>query len=669
VSPPTPSPLTVVPPPVLDAIAPDLVCDAQGDQLMTVTGTGFLTLGATQPVIQVGDQKLAPKTVEGCTAVEGTFLEGMAQTCTKMTFVIPIGTFPEGDYPVVVTNPPPADCVSLEAVNLHVAPPPVVTGVDPTPICDAQGDRVVTVVGSKFLQVGAALPTVTIGNLMYVPTAATGCTPLMGMFVEGVMLECTGLTVTIPANAYTAGDHAVSVKNPLPADCDSNADVMLHDNDPPVVNGVVPATLCAGGGALTFDGQGFLPETSVSLEAPGQATLMSASTMVNAGGTQLTASFGGGLVPGTVYDAVVDNHDGCTDALPHKQVTVVAGPIAFFADPEVVYNGINTRVTVYVTTLSLPLPANAVTIVPTGQAGPITQLDWAAVPNHPNRVQVVVPKSQAPRHLRSPAQRRHRLSNPAPEGHHRHGRSHGDPGERRPSLRLHRERDQHHPPARQGSGAPGRQALRHHAARLPQPHQPPPHGHCHPGAVGLLRGRRHRHRGRAPERAGARVRSGGGQPRRDGGLPGQCLHGAGRPTAGGHHGDPVVDRRCRGPGGPGLRHEFQRIRRDAELHRRGGQPARRPRRGHRRRGLQRPAGLHPAGDDQRRRAPRRLHLPAPRDERRRLLLRLLRHRRHQRFVEPQRAPRRHDAQRRPAGPGLRGGQRHPVIALPLRHRR
>ena len=31
------------------------------------------------------------------------------------------------------------------------------------------------------------------------------------------------------------------------------------------------------------------------------------------------------------------------------------------------------------------------------QAAPVTMLTWTAVPNHPNRVQVVVPKGQAPR--------------------------------------------------------------------------------------------------------------------------------------------------------------------------------------------------------------------------------------------------------------------------------
>ena len=62
------------------------------------------------------------------------------------------------------------------------------------------------------------------------------------------------------------------------------------------------------------------------------------------------ATMGGGTV-GDTYDVVVTNPDGCSDKVPHKAVAVVPGPIVFYADPEVVYNGVNTRVTIYATTL------------------------------------------------------------------------------------------------------------------------------------------------------------------------------------------------------------------------------------------------------------------------------------------------------------------------------
>ena len=390
--------ITVVPPPTVATIAPDLVCDAQGNQTMTVTGTGFLQVGTTLPTVTVGSKTYTPASINGCMAVKGTFKEGMISSCTSMTFVILKADLAEGDFAVVVKNPPPADCSSLELVNLHVAPPPSVTTVSPLGICDAV-NQTVTIVGTGFLKevgvMGTKLPAVTIGAATYTPTDATGCASVMGMFTEGMVFECTGLVLAFPKGTFMKGSYTVVVKNPDPAGCSSTETVSLTIDDPPIVSSTAPATLCQGGGTLAVNGQNFVATASVTLEATGQTPLTSASTTVNPAGTQISAVFGGGAAPGTVYDVVVNNGDGCSDAPPHQKVTVVTGPIAFFADPEVVFNGINTRVTIYATTLQQPLPANAVTIVPAGMSTPVTTLAANPVPGHPNRVQVVVPQGQA----------------------------------------------------------------------------------------------------------------------------------------------------------------------------------------------------------------------------------------------------------------------------------
>lgn len=391
--------ITVVPPPTVSAIAPDIECVAQGDQTMSITGTGFLQIGAALPTILVGTQMFQPTTISGCTPVPGMFQEGMVSSCTELGFVIPMGAFPEGDYPVSVENPPPAGCASVEALDLHIAPPPSIGAVSPLGICDDQGDQVLTIDGSGFLDIGGALPTVTIsdagGSTTITPTGATGCVPVTGMFVEGVVQTCTGLTLTVPQSTFAAGTYNVVVTNPPPADCSSTETVSVDVHDPPIVTGTVPATLCQGGGSISIQGQGFQQGATVTLESMNQGSIASIGTMVDPGGTQIDATFGGGAIPGTVYDVVVDNGDGCTDAPPHQQVTIVTGPVAFFADPEVVFNGINTRVTVYVTTLQQPLPANAVTIVPAGMTTPVTQLQFNTVAGHPNRVQAIVPEGQA----------------------------------------------------------------------------------------------------------------------------------------------------------------------------------------------------------------------------------------------------------------------------------
>jgi hypothetical protein len=150
---------------------------------------------------------------------------------------------------------------------------------------------------------------------------------------------------------------------------------------------------CQNGSVLTLTGTGFTSGMQVSLEATGQATISSTSTVASANGTTLTVTLPGGLVPGVVYN-VVAGSGTCTDPAPHKTANAVGGALAYLADPDVTYNGINTRVTIYATALALPLPANAVQLTPTGQASPVTNLPWNPVPNHPNRVQVVLPQGQ-----------------------------------------------------------------------------------------------------------------------------------------------------------------------------------------------------------------------------------------------------------------------------------
>ena len=151
---------------------------------------------------------------------------------------------------------------------------------------------------------------------------------------------------------------------------------------------------CQNGSVLTLTGTNFTSGMQVSLMATGQVTVTSTATTASANGTTLTVTLPGGLVPGVVYD-VVAGSGTCTDAAPHKKATAVGGALAYLADPDVAYNGINTRVTVYATTLALPLPADAVQLTPTGQTSPASTLPWNPVAGHPNRVQVVLPVGQA----------------------------------------------------------------------------------------------------------------------------------------------------------------------------------------------------------------------------------------------------------------------------------
>jgi hypothetical protein len=165
---------------------------------------------------------------------------------------------------------------------------------------------------------------------------------------------------------------------------------------PPEVDGVQPATVCGGGSQITITGKDFQKDSKVELDCGAAAPLLATTVTANSDMTQLVATFGAGDAPnGATCDVVVKNGDA-SDPKPHKTVTIVSGPVVFFVDPPVVYNGINTRVTLYATALQQPLPPDAVSIVPAGQSSPVTVLQTNTVPDHANRLQAVVPTGQAP---------------------------------------------------------------------------------------------------------------------------------------------------------------------------------------------------------------------------------------------------------------------------------
>lgn len=408
------------PKPALASVAPDLVCNGPsvsapgGITSVTLTGSGFTPMPSKTltdprqlllPKVTLTPAGMLPGGMPVTAPVEIADDPGSAAQSrvhwaseTSMSFdVNPADMLPAAVFAVTVTNPDGTSAAKLDD-TLAVIPPPLVSMVEPMAICDDQSGQTLTVTGSNFLVFDGAAPTVTIGTApndhTYTATAAPGdCMPIMGHFTETNVSLCTKISFTVPAGdiVVTATTMlALVVTNPPPADCASSDAVTVTFDPPPRVDSVAPATVCEGGSQITINGANFLAGASVTLMCP-TVTLTAGTVTVTPDGTQIGATFGGGAVPGDTCDVIVQNPDGCEDRpLPHKTVTVVTGPIVFFVDPPVVYSGINTRITIYSTTITPPLPANAVTLTPTGGGAPL-MLQFNAVPMHPNRVQAIVP--------------------------------------------------------------------------------------------------------------------------------------------------------------------------------------------------------------------------------------------------------------------------------------
>lgn len=397
-------------------VAPDLACVAQLTTSISLTGSGFTpmpskTLQGPEALILPSVKLQREQQIDGTSASDAPFtINGDPNSgpdsghihwtsSTQMSFDVwpqlsSATGLPTGLYDITVINPDGKQTASYPK-SLGAVPPPSIKQLVPPAICDQESNQTIEIDGTNFLEVGNKGPTVTVGTQTFDATVVpSSCKPVPGTYTEGQVQECTSITFTIPQGTFQQGDYPVTVTNPAPANCISSETLTLHDEAPPIVTKVTPGSICQGGGKLTVDGSNFIATPTVSLEAQGDPTITSTSVTMNTGGTQLTALIPGGALPGTTYDVVVTNPDGCSDVPPHQQVTVTPGPVIYLVEPNVVYNGVNMLVTVFMT---VPYSASdTVYIVPTGQTTPQTTLTTQAVSGHPNRFGALIPKGQAP---------------------------------------------------------------------------------------------------------------------------------------------------------------------------------------------------------------------------------------------------------------------------------
>jgi hypothetical protein len=368
---------TVVAPPAVTDVTPDIVCGTTAKEI-TITGTGFITVNGTLPTVTLDTTSLAV-TASGCSPLVGP--TETVQTCTMLTATVPPRST-AALATLTVTNPSPAGCTSA-AASIYVTPPPQLTAATPPDVCSTATSTPLAIAGSDLLVIGGQQPTLTVGGTSYAATA-TGCQAVTGL--KETLQVCTGLSTTLPA--ITSGNLALVATNPAPASCASSGSLTLPVVPPPTVTGVSPNKVCVGGGSLDITGTGFRDGATVTLEGG-----IPADTVTVVSSTQITATFGlTGVNPGGPYDLTVANANGCSATLPDA-VTVTAGPMLFFADPPVVYNGITTTITLYGN--GFTGTAIGISIRPAGSSTAPTALTTTYNPAKANRVQAVVPAGTA----------------------------------------------------------------------------------------------------------------------------------------------------------------------------------------------------------------------------------------------------------------------------------
>jgi hypothetical protein len=375
---------------------PHLVCNVQLDTPVTLTGSGFSPLAvdvATGPGRLVLPEVSFVHTagLDGAAVSDATPIvvpgEDPATTqvhwLSQMQMVLDVTeslALPVGVHAVEVENPNGAK-TRFEGALVAV-PPPLVERIEPMAICTAQGDSMLRIIGRGLLDVAGEVPTVTLSasgtTRTYDAMSLTGCTALPAPATEA--RTCTEFTIVVPQGDLAPGTYGAVVTNPAPAACSSTAPISVEVVPPPELSAIAPTRICTGGGSFVLSGTGFRPGATVS------AGMLTASSVdVAAGGASATAMFGLGLDPGT-YDVTITNPEGCTDTLAGA-LNVVEGPILFWVDPSVVYNGITTQITLYASGVSASTSITSVAI--TAEDGTRTALTFTR--DGRGRIQALLP--------------------------------------------------------------------------------------------------------------------------------------------------------------------------------------------------------------------------------------------------------------------------------------
>jgi hypothetical protein len=364
-----PRSLAVIDPPKISALAVDdssvrapvAVCADQRSRTLSISGSNFLTLDGAPPQVALSGKAATTVAGTSCHDVPGTFAGAQLALCDGLKLTLGQGEFPAGTHDLVVTSAEPASCQSSESQQVVIVPPPLVSRVVPAAICLDQNDQLMTVEGGSFAVVGGSVrPTITVIDAAgtastFQPDSITGCAAPERTGSNFGLQLCDNLTFTLPSKRFEPGTYSLRVTNPDPVGCSSTADVDFTIHPPPRVDGVSPGTVCSGGSVLVASGSDFVEGATAQLSCSGGSTLNASLTSINAGGNQLSMTFGPGVEPGETCNLLVQNPDGCQDRpVPHQVVVGTEGPVLFNADPNVAYNDINTKVNLFVTALQPP---------------------------------------------------------------------------------------------------------------------------------------------------------------------------------------------------------------------------------------------------------------------------------------------------------------------------
>ncbi len=254
------------PDPGLATAAPDLVCTAQAERAIVLSGEGLAPLivdAATDDAQVVLPEigLLRTSDLDGANTTDTEVVLDPASVTWQDQATMGIGLGPDlelaaGVYQIRATNGSGREAVLDDA--LVVVPPPSLAAVNPDLLCLEQGAVELALTGAGFLDIDGELPVVSIGDLDVTASRLEDCSDVPATALTA--RRCQTLVLTLDEDALAPGAYDVVVTNPGPAGCSSTEAVQLAVVPGPEVTAVDPQLFCAEQQAvdITLTGSGFL---------------------------------------------------------------------------------------------------------------------------------------------------------------------------------------------------------------------------------------------------------------------------------------------------------------------------------------------------------------------------------------------------------------------------
>ena len=344
------------PDPVVDGVSPGLTCNAQVETPVTLSGEAFTpvltnALSST-PRIHLpevlltrvsdangnSDDEVGLEVELGPTG-DAAALSWIDDSTLGFRVVEELG-LPAGVWDVAVVA---ADGESgTLAGGLTLLDPPGLDQPAGAVVCLDQGDQQLALTGSDWLYSDVGDITATLGDLALTVEGGT-CASTGGLEVAET---CSDGTVTVPSGSLEPGVYDLTLQNPDPGACESEAPVRVQVVSAPVASAISDDTVCLDQGAHTvvIDGDGWLRIEDALPTLTLDGTVIEADALYGCTPltgpvdaevcTELEVTLPAATLATGFYDVVIENPApaSCSDSTT-IQLEVVSAPVVESIDP------------------------------------------------------------------------------------------------------------------------------------------------------------------------------------------------------------------------------------------------------------------------------------------------------------------------------------------------